>query len=183
MGDEISIENTVNIFILGKSGAGKTTILNQLLGKEKFKVALLAGSVTQHVQYGKVKLTRDNEVYHCTIIDGRGFDDTNLVGNLEIIEQFKTAMTRYTASPNTVNLLLVVSKDIHDTYAFSLIKKNFTEKLSKVSVLILTHCDLYSEEERKKFIDSFEKHTDLYKFMGKGMYTVGFPTLKDQGEE
>ena len=49
-------------------------------------------------------------------------------------------------------------------------------QISRISVLVLTHCERLSEEERGEMIEQFKKdHPSIAELMGKGILAVGFP--------
>jgi hypothetical protein len=49
-------------------------------------------------------------------------------------------------------------------------------KISRISALVLTHCESLSEKEQKNAIKQFKKdHPSITELMGKGILAVGFP--------
>ena len=49
-------------------------------------------------------------------------------------------------------------------------------QISRISALVLTHCECLSEEERGEMIKQFKKdHPSITELMGKGILAVGFP--------
>ena len=49
-------------------------------------------------------------------------------------------------------------------------------KISQTSALVLTYCEVLSEEEREKVIEQFKKdHPSVAELMGKGILATGFP--------
>ena len=49
-------------------------------------------------------------------------------------------------------------------------------RISRISALILTHCERLSEEERGEMIEQFKKdYHSVAELMGKGILAVGFP--------
>jgi hypothetical protein len=48
--------------------------------------------------------------------------------------------------------------------------------ISRISALVLTHCERLSEEERGEMIEQFKKdHPSIAELMGKGILALGFP--------
>ena len=78
-----------------------------------------------------------------------------------------------------LNLVIFVLRfgcdlDLDETEILKTVIKKW--KISQVSVLILTHCEHFSEEEREKMIEQFKKdHPSVAELMGKGILAVGFP--------
>ena len=49
-------------------------------------------------------------------------------------------------------------------------------RISRISALVVTHCECLSEEEREEMIEQFKKdHPSVAELMGKGILAVGFP--------
>jgi hypothetical protein len=49
-------------------------------------------------------------------------------------------------------------------------------QISRISALVLTHCERLSEKERGEMIEQFKKdHPSIAELMGKGILAVGFP--------
>ena len=83
------------------------------------------------------------------------------------------------AVPDKLDLVIFVLKHgCHfDESEVAILKSVMSEwKISRVSALVLTHCERLSEEERGEMIEQFKKdHPLITKLMGKGILTVGFP--------
>ena len=68
-----------NIIVLGKTGAGKSTVANQILGTNHFEVSTSTQSVTRRVRNGEARLTVDGVDYNIKIIDTVGLFDTGSI--------------------------------------------------------------------------------------------------------
>lgn len=58
--------------------------------------------------------------------------------------------------------------------------KNFRKEISAISALVVTSCDDLDEDGREKVRKEFFSNantTEVANFMGKGIFTVGFPDL------
>jgi len=175
---KVSRQHTINIFLVGKTGAGNTTILNRLLNTHEFVEDWNAMSVTKEVQYAEFKLEHNAETFNCKVIDSRGIRDRNSSDELSI-SQIKDAMTTITASPHTVNLVLFVVRDVQDLQFISTIKQSFTSRLSEVAALVITHCEDKNDHKRQQFVENLKSTTKDIDYMKKGIYTVGFPDLRE----
>ena len=179
------------VVILGKSGAGKSTVANVLLGcdpasqKQRFAVSHnVLDSVSEGVVHAKTEFLRDDIKYQMTVIDTVGLfdarnqpkkDDETIFEKLE--EYFKDHI-------NGVNLILFVckkgrfTKEEKDVFLF--ISRKFVSEICPISALVFTGCEADTPEVRKEFCDDFESNVYTKQIalqMKKGVHTVGFPPL------
>ena len=122
---------TRNVVVVGKTGAGKSTVANKVLGQEKFTVKNVAGSVTLDVEAhccyldDKSSQTR----YNLKVIDTVGLFDTK-VKNDAAIKKMKNFFQN--ECPGGVNLVLFVCRKGRFTEeersTFDYIMKNLRNK-------------------------------------------------------
>ena len=81
--------------------------------------------------------------------------------------------------PPYLNLVLFLLKCEHsfDANERVILKDVVSEwQISRISALVLTHCERLSKEEREKMIKQFKNdHPSIADLMGKGILAVGFP--------
>ena len=81
--------------------------------------------------------------------------------------------------PEVLDLVLIILKhgcsfNMKEREILSLVVNKW--KISKISALVLTHCEGLSEEEREEMIEQFKKdHKSIAELMGKKILAVGFP--------
>lgn len=177
-----------NIIVLGKTGAGKSTVANTILGQEVFPVSTSVQSVTRRIRRGEAKFTAHNVEYNVKLIDTVGLFDTGAVTNTTTIEEIKTFFREKVTEG--VHLVLFVFKEgrftpeERDTFDF--IIKKFSREISEISALVITNCELKSEKARQAIESEFRdvpttKH--IADFVKQGIYVVGFPKIEDIEEE
>ena len=83
------------------------------------------------------------------------------------------------AVPERLNLVIFVLKrgcdfDESEVAILKLVMSKW--QISRISALVLTHCERLSEEERGEMIEQFKKdHSSITELMGRGILAVGFP--------
>ena len=175
---------------MGKSGAGKSTVANMLVGYDPlstydppFRVSeKVLASVTRKVSHELVEFMRGNILYRVTVIDTVGLFDTKAEGNDIIFEKMEEYFKDHI---DGINLILFVfkkhrfTKEEQDVFTF--IRSRFDKEISPISALAVTGCELDSAEAREEIVQEFRADQRTKKIasqMTKGIYPVGFPPLK-----
>lgn len=168
------------VVAIGKTGCGKSSLCNKIIGKKRFYAAASVSSVTKDVTHHRTHFERDGEATYVTMFDTMGLFDTGALSNAEIMKRVKKYAN--THAPSGINLILFLFRKGRYTpeekAAFDFIVKRFGKEISGISALVITHCDLDSEAVRKSIVDDFRRNEvtrEVANFMKKGIYTVGFP--------
>ena len=177
-----------NVLIIGKTGAGKSTLANKIIGKNVFGGSV--GSCTSvNSHYDAVIVDeRNRKEYTVRIIDTIGFEDTGSKdrtkkSNEQIIESVK----RYfqTIAPEGLHLIIFVYRKGRFTQeekkVFEFTTEIFEANIKPLSALVITQCDNETDEARKEIISNFREDPltrGIANLMGKGIYAVGFADLE-----
>lgn len=170
-----------NVVVLGKTGAGKSTVANKISGLTKFEVKNVAGTGTTNVEEANsIHYDKDSAIhYHFKVIDTVGVFDRERK-NDGIINEIKEFFQNN--APEGVNLVLFVFRrgrfTEEEKRTFDFITQNFRKQISDFSALAITNCDGESEVARDEFLQSFKSEAPaVARFMKKGIYMVGFPDV------
>jgi len=177
-----------NIVVLGKTGAGKSTVCNHIAGRYAFQVADSFGSVTSTTKHEEVAFLEPGNVeYHFKVIDTVGIFDhkrTNKAVVNDIKKYFRSKI------PEGLSLFVFVFKQGRFTpeekATFEFLISNFKEHISPISALVITNCEQKSAANRQRIADDFRTHDQtrgIAQFMKKGVYCVGFPQIDELDEE
>lgn len=180
--------NARTVLVLGKSGGGKSTVANKILGNTlgTFFVAKSLGSQTSDISCKQVVLLHSHREYVIKVIDTMGLFDTAMgkSGNKEVVNIVKRYLLK--EIPEGVNLILFVCRQgrwtNEEQETFDCFNASFRDTVKDISALVFTGCENLDERERKKLMadfttDSTGKRTEITTRMSKGIYTVGFPDI------
>ena len=185
-----------NVVVVGKFGAGKSTVCNIITGTEKFAVSSGLDGVTKKIKHEEVEFTdSDNSVkYVFKVVDTVGLfnpeSERNSDAKAENKRVLRTAITYLRdIVPEGVNVVLFVLKEGRSTNevvdAFQSVFKHFGQEVSELSALVITGCEHFGIQERIDLVEKFKvdaRTSHIAKFMGKGIYPVGFPDTSQMNE-
>lgn len=169
-----------NIVILGRTGAGKATVANSILGAKVFEVLTSLESVTREARHTFKRHTdTDRSInYGIKLIDTSSTFNTH--DSKTLIDHCRLEMSE------GINLIIFVFKQgrftNEESKAFNAFVNLGTEEHSKISVLVVTGCENQNDAARKSMVDDIKSDpgtSDIAAFMKKGILPVGFPNLSE----
>lgn len=173
-----------NIIILGRTGTGKKTIANKILGDERLPVDSAMTSVTREVRLmmAEEKVDDTNIRYIIKIVDTLG-PYSRKIDKASILEEIREHCT---GACDEIHLILFTFRygvyEQREIDIFTAICELYPDQIPKISALIITGCESLDDEGRKSLIDELRTETttkQVVQQMRKGIFPVGFPTLKD----
>ena len=134
-------EKKIRIGTYGKSGVGKSSILNSLIKKDLFKTNIINGS-TREIQEGEWPL-RDQTLKSIELLDSPGFDFCNI----------KFPDKIYARINHSDLILFVVAGDINRNEVSEI---NSFVKDGKKIIVVLNKIDLFKKNEIKEIIENIK---------------------------
>ncbi|XP_066265693.1 GTPase IMAP family member 8-like [Branchiostoma lanceolatum] len=134
----------LRLALLGKTGAGKSSTTNSILGQPASAVSCSLSSETKHC----LRFTRDKGDRKISVVDTPGILDTECKD-----EETATLLTEVaTMFPNGLHALLLVVNHARftkeDALAVDLLKHVFGERFLQYSVMVVTGMDVIDEDEK-----------------------------------
>ena len=134
-------EKKIRISAYGKSGTGKSSVLNSLLKKDIFKTSIVNGS-TREIQTEELAL-KDQMLNSIEFLDSPGFDFCDI----------KFPEKIYSCINHSDLILFIVSGDINRN---ELSEINALIKDGKKIIVILNKIDLFEKNELKEVIENIK---------------------------
>ncbi|XP_072027804.1 GTPase IMAP family member 9-like [Amphiura filiformis] len=132
------IETELRLVLVGRTGEGKTSTANSIVGNKHFEARATASSVTKHCDF--VKKNVQNRTL--LVVDTPGLFDTKEQNNHTLLEITKSLLV---SAPGPHAFLLVLSAGQRFTEeimtSVELLRKTFGEDVLKYTIVIFTRKD------------------------------------------
>ncbi|XP_044039241.1 GTPase IMAP family member 7-like [Siniperca chuatsi] len=157
------------IVILGKTGAGKSSLANTIFGEKLFKIDHTLNSETSECQ-AKTKSVNGRSI---TLIDTPGFFDTDM-SEEELKPEIVRCITECSPGPHAFLIVLKVEKFTEQERAvINKINEYFSEEVFKYATVVFTHGDQFPEGQTiEDFVSLNKMMSDLVKKCGSRCHVI-----------
>ncbi|CAM4850361.1 unnamed protein product [Rotaria magnacalcarata] len=144
-----------NILILGRSRAGKSTITSLLADPTEVPKDLTLKSETKQAHYCSFHLQKDNVVINIIDTPGlfeRSTTEVDVRDNATILDTIGTCINMEITKFHVICFCVSLTNGINgdDIKSLQILIEYLGKKISKISCLIITHCESKSEEKRNR---------------------------------
>ena len=186
------------ILLVGRSQTGKSTIAYTLYNPQlSLKTEGYSQTKTPRMYGFVVQDTQKDQLLHLNLIDTPGLGEASGAdaadksrADSDLLKLIKTFLMKELAGLNAVAFVAPINEvKINDYKIFRTIQEEFLGKeFSKAAMLILTHCDQYTEKDITRFLGEIKAHDSdgIVEYCQLGILKYGavsLDTIKNMDEE
>ncbi|XP_042258093.1 GTPase IMAP family member 7-like [Thunnus maccoyii] len=173
-------DSEIRIVLLGKTGAGKSSLANTIFGEEVFKIDDSPNAGTSQC----AKETRSVNGRSITWIDTPGFFDPHK-SEEELRDEIVKCIIECAPGPHVFLILLKVEKFTpHEKQVIDEIRKSFSEEAFKYTAVVFTHGDQLTEGKKiEEFVKDSKGLRDLVQKCGGRCHVVDNKHWKDNQQD
>ncbi|XP_030287754.1 GTPase IMAP family member 7-like [Sparus aurata] len=173
----MDVSNTMRIAVLGKTGAGKSSLANTIFGEDAFTIYHNLKSGTKKCK-AETKSINGRSI---TLIDTPGLFDTDR-SEEELKPEIVSCITECAPGPHAFLIVLKVERFTkHEQEVINTIQEYFSEEAFKYATVLFTHGDDLPEEETiEKLVSENKPVDDLVKKCGGRCHVIDNKYWKDK---